>query len=206
MVGFAAIISTSSPTQPKVVSTIKIKSWVFTSSYKEEIAAMGAALQYISTNVNSVCLRSVSSSSAQIANHYVRHSHHATPEPLPFVNAYNPFHHPSSYNGFQDTPTSLAMSLQRGQWRKQPQLNQTRSTPDQFHAPFRSPMICSVIILLLTPAQTISTNIARFGPTTNTKPQRWYIDHSTPFRTPPITKDSSSLSDWPRNWSYVFIM
>ena len=42
-------------------------------------------------------------------------------------------------------------------------------------------------------------------PTTSTKPQRWCIDCSTPFWTPPITKGSSTL-DWPRNWSYVSIM
>ena len=43
-----------SPTQPTIVSTIKIKGRVFTSSYEEETAAMEAALQWIYTNANSV--------------------------------------------------------------------------------------------------------------------------------------------------------
>ena len=38
-------------------------------------------------------------------------------------------------------------------------------------------------------------------PTAYTTLQRWCIDCSTLFRTPPITEGSSSL-DWPRNWSY----
>ena len=52
--GVAAIISTDSPTQPTIVSTIKIKGRVFTSSYEEEITAIEAALQWIFTNANSV--------------------------------------------------------------------------------------------------------------------------------------------------------
>ena len=52
--GAAAIISTDSPTQPTIVSTIKIKGRVFTSSYEEEITTIEAALQWIFTNANSV--------------------------------------------------------------------------------------------------------------------------------------------------------
>ena len=44
----------ASPTQPTVESAIKIKCEVFTSFYEEEIAAMEAALQWISTNTSSV--------------------------------------------------------------------------------------------------------------------------------------------------------
>ena len=50
--GGAAIISTGSPTQPTLVSTIKIKGRAFTDSYEEEIAAMEAALQWTYTNAN----------------------------------------------------------------------------------------------------------------------------------------------------------
>ena len=50
--GVAAIISTGSPTQPTLVSTIKIKGRAFTGSYEEEIAAMEAALPWTYTNAN----------------------------------------------------------------------------------------------------------------------------------------------------------
>ena len=96
------------------------------------------------------------------------------------------------------------MSLQIEQRGKQPQLNQTPSTPHQFYVTFRSSIICSVTILLHTPAQAKSTNIARLRLTYSKYKMRWCIDHSTPFRTSPIIKDSS-LSDWPRNWSHVSI-
>ena len=105
--GTAAILSMGSPTQPTIVSTIKIKGRVFTSSYEEETAAMEAALQWIYTNANSVQTSIFICTDSQ---YYVRHSHHATLKPHPFVNAYHPFHHPFSYNGYWDTPKSLAMT------------------------------------------------------------------------------------------------
>ena len=96
----------------------------------------------------------LTSLSALTANHYVRYHHHATLEPPPFVNAYYPFHHPSSYYGCQiDTPTSLVMILQTEQRKKPPQLNQAPSSPHQFYASFRSSMNCSVTILLIMPKQ-----------------------------------------------------
>ena len=52
--GAVAFISIGSPTQPTVVSTIKINGHVLFSSYEEKIAAMEAALHWISTNANSV--------------------------------------------------------------------------------------------------------------------------------------------------------
>ena len=108
-------------------------------------------------------------SSGQAANHCVRHSRDAAPEPPPLVNEYHSFHHPPSYSECQDTSTSLAISLQTEQWRKRPQLNQAQSTPLQFHAPFRSSMIWSLTILLLMAAQTNSTNIARLQLTYSSK-------------------------------------
>ena len=57
--GAAAILSTASPTQPAIVSTIKIKGGASTSSYEEEISAMEAALHRISilicTDRQSLC-------------------------------------------------------------------------------------------------------------------------------------------------------
>ena len=52
--GAVAIVSTGASTQPTVISTIEIKGRAFTSSYKEEIAAMEAALQWTYTNAKSV--------------------------------------------------------------------------------------------------------------------------------------------------------
>ena len=98
--GAAAIISAASPTQPTVVSIIKIKGQEFTSSYKEDIVL-----------------------SALIANHYMKYSHNTILEPPPSVNAFHPYHQPSAYNGCQDTPTSLTMTLQTVQQKKLPQLN-----------------------------------------------------------------------------------
>ena len=148
----------------------------------------------------------LTSLSALTANHYVRHHHHTTLEPPPFINAYYPFHHPSSYYGCQDTPTSLVMTLQTEQQKKPTQLNQTPSIPHQVHASFRSSMNCSVTILLLMPKQRYLPTSQYFDwPTANTKPQRWCIDCSSPFWPPFINKNSSS-SDWPRNHSYLSIM
>ena len=57
--GAAAILSIASPTQPAIVSTIKIKGGASTSSYEEEISAMEAALHRISilicTDRQSLC-------------------------------------------------------------------------------------------------------------------------------------------------------
>ena len=50
----AAIVSMGSPTQLTVVSSIKIKSRAFTSSYEEEIVAIETALQWAFTSANSV--------------------------------------------------------------------------------------------------------------------------------------------------------
>ena len=66
------------------------------------------------------------------------------------------------------------MSLQIEQRGKQPQLNQTPSTPHQFYVTVRSSLICSVTILLHTAAQAKSTNIARLRLTySKYKEMRW---------------------------------
>ena len=145
------------------------------------------------------------SSSAQTANHYVRHSHHATSEPAPFVNAYHPFYHPSWYNGCDNTLAPLAMSLQTEQRRKQPQSNQTPFTPYHFYAPFRSSMICFTTILLPGRHKQNLPISQHFDlPTANTKPQRWCIGCSTMFRidpeidptSPPCKPAEYTLQNW----------
>ena len=50
--GAAAVVTRGSPTQPEVVTIIKTKGRTFTSSYKEEAAAMESALASTSTNAN----------------------------------------------------------------------------------------------------------------------------------------------------------
>ena len=50
--GAAAVVTRGSPTQPEVVTIIKAKGRMFTSSYEEEAAAMESALSWAATNAN----------------------------------------------------------------------------------------------------------------------------------------------------------
>ena len=50
--GAAAVVIKGSRIQPEVVTTIKIKVRLFTSSYEKEAAAMESALSWANTNVN----------------------------------------------------------------------------------------------------------------------------------------------------------
>ena len=50
--GAAAVVTRGSPLQPEVVTTIKTRGKMFSSSYEEEAAAMKSALSWTSTNVN----------------------------------------------------------------------------------------------------------------------------------------------------------
>lgn len=73
----------------------------------------------------------------------------------------------SSSNGYQETPTFLAMALQTEQQKKPPQLHQIPSTLHQCHVPFRLLMNFSMTIFLPTSKQAKSTNIQRLLPTCN---------------------------------------
>ena len=117
---------------------------------------MEFALQWIIKNPNSVHTSILIST---VSNHYVRQTHHTTIEPPPLINAYHRFHQPSSYNGCEDTPTSLAMTLQTGQQKKTPQLIQIPSALYQFHAPFKSSTSFSATIFLLMSKQAKFTYI-----------------------------------------------
>ena len=146
------------------------------------------------------------SSSVRTANRYVRHCHHATLEPHPFVNAHHLFHHPSSYNGYQNTPTSLAITSQ---------IEQRRSNHNwvRYYLPHTTFMRVSghqwIISWRSTFARPQNQNLRRSQDfdwsTADKNLQRWCTNCSILLLTSPVAKGSLS-SDWPWNWSYVSII
>ena len=154
----AVIISTGSHTQPTVVSTIKIKGRAFTSSYDEKIAAMESALQWISTNANSVQTSILICTDSQPLCDALSSWN---PRTISIRQCISSISSTIFMQGYQDTPPFLAITTQTEQQKKPPQLNQISSTLHQFHAPFRSSTNFSATILLLTPEQAKFTNIAR---------------------------------------------
>ena len=87
--------------------------------------------------------------SALTANHYVRYFLHTTLKPPPFINPYHPFHQPSSYIGFQDTPTFLAMTLLTEQHKEATTIESNIIHLHQFHALFSLSTSSSSVILIL---------------------------------------------------------
>ena len=155
--GAAAIISTGSHTQPTVVSTIKIKGRAFTSSYDEKIAAMESALQWISTNANSVQTSILICTDSQPLCDALSSWN---PRTISIRQCISSVSSTIFMQGYQDTPPFLAITTQTAA-KEATTIESDIIHPSPVSCAFRSSTNCSATILLLTPEQAKFTNIAR---------------------------------------------
>lgn len=126
------------------------------------------------------------SSSTLTANHYVKHSYLPTLQRPLFVKAYPPFHQPSSSNGYQDTLTFLAMTLQTAA--KRSYHNCTR-----YHQPYSISSVFQELFHDNPPSHIWASKFYQHHKTSTDlqqlkKPHEWFTDHSTPFWSSLITK------------------
>ena len=119
---------------------------------------MESALQWISTNANSVQTSILICTDSQPLCDALSSWN---PRTISIRQCISSISSTIFMQGYQDTPPFLEITTQTEQQKKPPQLNQISSTLHQFHAPFRSSTNCSATILLLTPELAKFTNIAR---------------------------------------------